>query len=229
MFVLRLNESLQSIKSRNKKFWWMAKTLRETVQCFGDNGSPSGQQLRGPFYASYYTAIHIPEFNIRLNSPVSTSKHIEVVTRFMSTYRDSKGIIITLNNNGDYDSSRYLRSFNLSWISKYKEEDERIFMGSDWRIRIETIGVISGFQNYQRYFRSLFIFDCMVSGSDLDDKKDVRSRPSSAKISKESSKKSTTSKAANGSKRLLSKPSSPPKASTPLNKVCDMLVEVYMI
>ena len=100
-----------------------------------------------------------------------------------------------------------------------------MFMGGDWRIRIETIGVISGFQNYQRYFRSLFIFDCMVSGSDLDDKKDVR--PSSAKASKGSSKGKST----NGNKRPGSptkssggsKPSSPTKSSQ-LNKVCALFL-----
>ena len=95
----------------------MSKVLRETVQCFGDNGSPTGQQLRGPFFASYYKLINIPEFNIRLNSPVSTSKHIEVVARFInnSPSTQSKGVIVQLNNNGDYDSSRYLRSFNLRY------------------------------------------------------------------------------------------------------------------
>lgn len=110
---IRLNESLQSIKSRNQKFWWMSKILRETVQCFGDNGSPSGQVLKGPFYVSYYRAIYMPEFNLRLNSPVSVSKSLGVVTRFMDTAKDSSGIVLILNNSGDCDSSRYLRSFNL--------------------------------------------------------------------------------------------------------------------
>lgn len=104
-------------------------------------------------------------------------------------------------------------------------------MGGDWRIRIETIGVISNFQNYSRYYRSLFIFDCMVSGSDadFDSHRPTSTRHSTSKSSSSNSKskssgKSNSNKAVNGNKRSgssqqasnVKKPESPTK--TGLNK-----------
>eukprot|EP01084_Bolivina_argentea_P307464 531452_1 len=162
---IRLNESLESIKERNQKFWWLSKTLREIVQYFGTNGSPSGENVKGPFYTRISQVMNVSEFNIRLCSPVSTSATIEVVTRYND---DLHGMVMQLNNNGDYENARYLRSFNLSWISKYKEDDERLFIGGDWKIRIETVKLIHTKENFIQYFNALFVFDCMCNGSDMD-------------------------------------------------------------
>merc|ERR1712130_196252 len=97
-------------------------------------------------------------------SPITTSVRPEVVTRF----RDNGGVLMQLNNNGDYENARYLRSFNLSWIARNKEEDERLFIGGDWKIRIETVRLFVTGQNFKRFFDALFLFDCMVNGADLD-------------------------------------------------------------
>eukprot|EP00488_Nonionellina_sp_1-RS-2012_P000260 TRINITY_DN10750_c0_g1_i1.p1 TRINITY_DN10750_c0_g1~~TRINITY_DN10750_c0_g1_i1.p1 ORF type:complete len:106 (-),score=5.13 TRINITY_DN10750_c0_g1_i1:69-386(-) len=66
------------------------------------------------------SVMHIPQFNIRLCTPTSTSKHIEIAMRFCGRY----GIIIQLNND-----QLQLRGFNCSWFSRYPEEDERLFFG----------------------------------------------------------------------------------------------------
>ncbi len=57
-------------------------------------------------------------FRIRLCAPTSTSVHIEVATKFSG--RD--GMIIALQIPNGLNG---LRSFDCSWISQYKEEDER--------------------------------------------------------------------------------------------------------
>ena len=119
---IRYNESLQSIKARNQKYWWLAKILRETVQYFGSNGSPSGQNVKGPFYTSMSAVINIPAFNISLSSPVSTSKVIEVIARCQG----EEGMILQLNNSGDYESARYLRSFNLRCVTTQHNRIENV-------------------------------------------------------------------------------------------------------
>eukprot|EP01083_Nonionella_stella_P290695 989121_1 len=39
-------EQLSSIKARNSKYWWMAKSLRELVELYGDHGI-SGEYDKG--------------------------------------------------------------------------------------------------------------------------------------------------------------------------------------
>merc|ERR1712157_716527 len=108
---------------------------------------------------------------------MGTSKQMEVIARCQG---GKNGMMLQLNNNGDYESSRYLRSFNVSWISKYKEEDERLFIGGDWKIRIETIKIFETKQNFGAYFNAFFIFDCIVSGWDIDRSADVDKKAISA-------------------------------------------------
>ena len=51
--------------------------------------------------------------------PTSTSVRIEVAMRFSG----NKGLMIEMNNNGG--KGKYLRGFDVSWLSLFKEEDER--------------------------------------------------------------------------------------------------------
>ena len=60
----------------------------------------------------------LPQFYIRLCGPTSTSCQIEVATKFAT----SKGMVIQLNND---HVNNYVRGFDCSLISRFKEEDER--------------------------------------------------------------------------------------------------------
>eukprot|EP01084_Bolivina_argentea_P224095 379015_1 len=103
----------------------------------------------------------IPEFNMRLCGPTSTSKHKEVAMKFAGR----GGMIIQLNNNGDERSRNSLSFFDCSWISRYSiEEEERLFIGGAWMIRIESIIVIETKNNYEQQFHALFYLDAMLSG-----------------------------------------------------------------
>ncbi len=93
----------------------------------------------------------IPTFSTRLCGPISTSKHREIAVRFA----DDKGIVIKLNNIG----LRYnwVKCLNVSFISKYTEEDERLFFGGRYPLRVESIFVIGSAHNW-------FYFDSMING-----------------------------------------------------------------
>eukprot|EP01084_Bolivina_argentea_P074883 135820_1 len=120
----------------------------------------------------------IPEFNIRLCSPTSTSKQIEVATRFGG----EKGIVIQLNNNGDEYSSNNLRLFNCSWISSFKEEDEQLFIGGFRRIRVESVMMVKGWNNYNKLLRVLFYFDAMINGVELEYGNEYNPKPNDISI-----------------------------------------------
>eukprot|EP01084_Bolivina_argentea_P017237 32200_1 len=165
------NESLESIKKRNREFWWFSKTLREAVQFYGGSagdGYWEGDEwidkgIKGPFYCGMNVVLNIPEFSIRLSAPTSTSKQIQVAINFAKR----NGMTIQVNNNGA-SGMEHLRLFDCSWISRYSEEDERLFMGGDRRIRIESIRIIKTKQNFEMFMRALYIFDCMINGSSWD-------------------------------------------------------------
>eukprot|EP01084_Bolivina_argentea_P003037 5667_1 len=166
-------ETITSVKNRNSEYANWSRILRETVQYFGSMGWDYSEDEKwneemntehGPFYCGINFVLVIPEFNIRLCSPTSTSKQLAVATKFGG----DKGIIIQLNNNGNV-GGHMLRCFNCSWLSNYKGEDERLFIGGDWTIRIETIRNIFTRENFVQYFKPLWYFDCMVTGTQLND------------------------------------------------------------
>ena len=124
-------ETLKSIKKRNAEYYWFSKTLRETVEIFGQcslgeqvyvgrGKYEPKNQLLGSFYCGMSFVMNIPEFNIFLCSSTSTSKQIEVAIKFSG----DQGIVIQLDNP---QTQQYwnLHGCDCSWISRYKEEDER--------------------------------------------------------------------------------------------------------
>lgn len=67
-------ESIQAVKRRNSEYAIWSKTLRETVEYFGQMGwrmdktnkwNNENNRIRGPFYCGMSWLMIIPEFNIR--------------------------------------------------------------------------------------------------------------------------------------------------------------------
>lgn len=160
---LTFYETLASVKKRNTEYWWQSKHFRETVEIYGTHGYHDSDGMRngeqGPFYCGVTRVLIIPSFCIRLYSPTSTSKHIEVSLNFAQ--RD--GMIIQLNNNGNF-AAYALTFFDTSWLSRYPDEDERVFCGGLVPIRVEIIRIVEGSLNFEQYNHALFVYDCMVSG-----------------------------------------------------------------
>ena len=122
-------ESFESVKHRNARFWWQSKLFREMVECYGiiadDWGMKDGRKGEtGPFYSGLGAVLAVPEFAIRLCSPTSTSKQVAVSLSFATR----AGMILQLNNDTK-DASRGVPFFNVSWISRFPDEDERVFAG----------------------------------------------------------------------------------------------------
>lgn len=166
-------EPVLEVKKRNAHYFWMSKRLRETVEVFGMNsvGKWNGQgdeydlsqnrtnQILGPFFSGVSCVMPIPQFNIRLSSPTSTSKKIEVAFKFSG----EDGMVIQLDN-PESEGYGLGKGFDCSWISRFKEEDERLFFGGSWRIKIEGIILVESQVNFKNMFVCLTQFDGMVSG-----------------------------------------------------------------
>ena len=126
---ISFTESFESVKQRNSRFWWQSKLFREMIECYGicnykrwinDDRNPES----GPFHTGLDAVLAVPEFAIRLYSPTSTSMHVEVSLNFATR----AGMILQLNNN-TVGGSKLVPFFDVSWISRFPDEDERAFAG----------------------------------------------------------------------------------------------------
>ena len=108
-------ETLESVKKRNSKYWWWSKILRETVELYGHS---VGEDDR--FFTGISMMMKPPGFKIRLCGPTSTTMEIQVAAKF----GDVNGMIFELKR--PVGRLRYgLRAFDCTFISRYKEEEER--------------------------------------------------------------------------------------------------------
>eukprot|EP01083_Nonionella_stella_P151111 482433_1 len=156
-------ETLNSIIKRNSAYYWMSRRLRECVEVYGQSRSPCGRWkgdcLKGPFYCGM-SMMNMPSFNMRLCGPTSTSKDLAVAMKFSG----NEGIVLQLNNPPKLSQYCYLHGFNVSWISRYKEENERLFFGGAHWMKIESVRIPSTHENFKEFIDALYYFDTMLTG-----------------------------------------------------------------
>lgn len=120
-------EALNHIKKRNAKYYHWSKILIEMIrdygQCYkafiGNSNNGELPALHGPFYCGMSVVLNISQFNMFIHCPLSTSKYIEVALKFSG----DSGMILELDNSKGSD--RYLCGMDCSWISRFREEEER--------------------------------------------------------------------------------------------------------
>eukprot|EP01084_Bolivina_argentea_P099828 179388_1 len=167
-------ETLNSVKKRNREFSRWSRVLRETVEYFGYCGrgqivkAKSSKEFKinilvGPFYCGLSKLITIPQFNIRLCAPTSTSRQKEVAFRFGG----EEGMILELNNNGDQRCDQ-IRAFGCAWISNYQGEDEWLFIGGYERISIKNIRDIKTKESFRTFIQAFYLLDCILQGACFD-------------------------------------------------------------
>jgi len=155
-----LGEPLKVVRERNKQYWWTSKLLRETVELFGTK--VMDKKWKGTsFFCGMNRELAIPQYMIYLCGPTSTSSKQEVALRFGG----ERGIILRLSYKGylGHGDNR-LRFFDCKPLSNYKEENECLFFGGAWRIRIASVLVIRTARRYCKFSRIMFLLDVMVGG-----------------------------------------------------------------
>ena len=156
-------EDLDSIKKRNQAFWWMSKRLRELVEVFGEDNFNSNHSQRnnicGPFYCNVAFVATVPSFSVVFRGPTSTTKQLDVAMAF----GDDGCMIVELAN--EHYPGEEQRFFNTSWISVWKEEDERVTICGQWPLQIVSIRITSTNQNFESLLHPLYWFDHLLSGT----------------------------------------------------------------
>lgn len=162
---LRYTESFESVKKRNREYWFQSKYLRETVQLFGscEYGIEDEDKItlmdteKGPYYTGLNRVMIIPQFTIYLNAPTSTTMDIDVSANFAA--RD--GMIIEFSRTG-FTSAKWLANFDCTWLSRYPEENERLFMFGFTQIRVQSVRIIDTTKRFD--FDKFFKLDSLLSG-----------------------------------------------------------------
>merc|ERR1712204_84633 len=121
-------------------------------------------KIIGPFFTGLSVRLSISEFAMRLNSPTSTSKQLVVATKFGG----SKGMILTFDNGGSYQY-QYLRCFNCCSLAAFPEEDECLFFGGYYRIKLVCLRLLATHQNFAQFARCCMYLDAMVTGGEVGD------------------------------------------------------------
>eukprot|EP01084_Bolivina_argentea_P289188 496526_1 len=159
-------DTMKSVISRNSEFANWSRALRETVEIFGEKtfGNEWHNSNAEPLklYCGISHIMAMPEFHIRLNCPLSTTGTLEVA----QTFATSNGMLIHFANGLTYHELA-IRSFYCGWISQYASEDEHLFTGGKWRLKIYGITFQHNGQNFAPFFKALFFFDCMLNGSKM--------------------------------------------------------------
>lgn len=111
-------EPVETSIKRHTKYCWFARILKETI---ADHGHSywSTTTLSGPFFCGMSFVMDMPQFNISLLSPTSTSRQIAVAVKFGG----HQGIVIEFNN--DKGQGTFAKGLDVSWISRFTEEDGR--------------------------------------------------------------------------------------------------------
>ena len=73
----------------------------------------------GPFYCGMSVVLNIPKYGMYIHCPLSTSVQLMVAAKFSG----ENGMILEMDNSKG--NSVNIKGMDCSWISRYKEEDER--------------------------------------------------------------------------------------------------------
>ena len=146
-------ERIEDIKVRNSCYYWMSKYLIEAVEGYGD------RLVNETLYCGMNCPLIMESMSIYLRSPTSTSTEISVAQNFATI----DGVILQFKNPMDtYKSSEYRiwhqARLNVSWLSRYKEESERLFLHSEKPLELECIRICPNNKwiKYESFFKVLY-------------------------------------------------------------------------
>ena len=152
---MKLDESIESCRDRNREFAIWSRLLIETVELFGTmmGGIFSTNKLE-TFYHGISAPLVFSSFLTFFSSPTSTSAQVAVAAIFAND-----GIVLEL---AKYEN--HVTFFDCTWLSCFSNEDERLFIHGDNYLKIDSIRSIKDNIDYRIFINVLMIFDAAISG-----------------------------------------------------------------
>eukprot|EP01084_Bolivina_argentea_P213373 362405_1 len=145
------NENVQSVIKRNEHFANFCGLLYETT-CFFSSLANQNEV----FYHGVSCKMLFDQFGCNFNMPVSTTVNKDIGYNFATP----KGILLKLQSN---NSSNTVYTFNVEWVSAFKEEEERLFY--ETTLSITNIWADAMGINYKREVKMLLLYDAITHGA----------------------------------------------------------------
>ena len=100
----------------------------------------------------------MPTSNIKLRGPTSTTATMSIAHNFAT----SDGIILQLIGPDE-------KRLDVSWLSRYREEEERVFVHGCYPLQLKSVRLTSNCQNYGQFCKVLCQLDEACTADDMFD------------------------------------------------------------
>jgi len=158
-----LLETLKAVKNRNKCYYWFSKLFIEAVMGYGRSNPDE------VLFCGLNMVLNVSTLNIKLRSPTSTTTQLSVAANFAK----EKGIIL------QFGEGSKAKRFNVSWLSRYKEEEERIMVHGEYPLLVSSIRLTATCTNYQKFCGVLYQITAIcdgLRGINLRDRRETKER-----------------------------------------------------
>ena len=137
-------------------YYWMAKYLTEAVHGYGD------KNVTETLYCGMDRVLIMSSMSIVLNSATSTTSELTVAQNFAT----SDGVILEINNQGSKTHNIAPR-FNVSWLSRFRWESERIFIQCDGRMELVSMRMCleNKWIKYESFLKVIYHIDAVCTGT----------------------------------------------------------------
>ena len=159
-------ESLTEIKQRNKAYYHLSKWLFQTIHGYGYKlyDWETKQHKHEVLYSGMSVILNMKNTDLYLRGPTSASRELIIAQNFSK----GNGVILELSG-GSFEPR-----FDASWISRYPEEAERVFMFGYRSLKLVSIRIQINlkWQNYEAYYEVLYCIELVTKGHGIskDDK-----------------------------------------------------------
>eukprot|EP01084_Bolivina_argentea_P054193 99408_1 len=123
----------QQVVQRHLQLYHCARSLYEAVEFFGNHMEPTLKVYHGLNKVMFFQ-----KFTTYFNQPISTTKSIKTAQQFS----EGHGIILTLKSGIEYfneSKTKTPKYLNVSFLSDFPHEDEKLFYGCHIVFRIDNI------------------------------------------------------------------------------------------
>eukprot|EP01083_Nonionella_stella_P167178 561167_1 len=156
--MVHANESEESVTKRHCQLYFYSRFIYEALEYFG-NEMPK----RLGVYHGLNCVMFFNRFTAWFNQPISTTNSLAAAYQFA----DSTGIILKFKRVQGSNSSMIPKYLNVSWLSAYPNEDEKLFYGKHVVFEIYDIIEAATCETHRKDLKLLNLFQKLVKNKHI--------------------------------------------------------------
>eukprot|EP01084_Bolivina_argentea_P299604 516448_1 len=160
---LNSEETEQSVTDRNCTLYWFSRFLFESIEFFGEE-----MPLKMKVFHGLNKVMMFERFTAYYYQPLSTTQSFATAQHFSN----EEGIILTFTraDSGENKDSIALipRYMDVSWLSIFPNEDERLFYGKNIVFKIHDIMEANNLKHNRKQLKVLNTFQQLTKNQDIN-------------------------------------------------------------